>query len=96
MSQEKNSPFKIIRVKNRLETGNRDLLINLMYRDTSLVEMQLCLNMKKNDKKIGFSNAFSHYIYELKRSKFGPVTEMCSIWTSKDPRSVFYVKTLQD
>lgn len=33
------------------------------------------------------ANTFSHYIYELTRSKFGPISEMANIWFSKDPRA---------
>ena len=83
--------FRILRVKNRLETGNKDILINFLYRKTIIVEMQLGVKNKVS-KKIEYSNAFNHYIYELKRSKFGPLTEMSSIWSTKDPRAKIYLK----
>ena len=41
---DKNSNFKIIRVKNRLQTGNRDFLINMKFKNTPLIcELQLGL-----------------------------------------------------
>jgi hypothetical protein len=33
---------------------------------------------------------FNHYLYELKRSVFGPLTEMCNIWKSIDGRFNVY------
>ncbi len=33
---------------------------------------------------------FNHYIYELKRSIFGPITELCSIWKCLDNRFEIY------
>ena len=91
----KHSDFlKIVRVKNRLDTGNRDILINLLYRKTLLVEMQLGVKSNKTH-FIQNSNAFSHFIYELKRQKFGAITEMCNIWVGKDPRSKIYLRLLE-
>ena len=81
--------MKILRIKNRLETGNKDIMINLVFRDSVVVEMQL----KVDDSKLNFitcSNLFNHYIYELERSKFGPVSELCSIWVNKDHRGKFF------
>jgi hypothetical protein len=33
---------------------------------------------------------FSHYIYELGRTMFGPLTELSSVWMSLDPRAEEY------
>lgn len=85
--------MKIVRVKNRLATGNRDILINLMYRNSLIIEMQLAKKSGKSD-FIERSNAFNHYIYELKRSKFGPLSELCNIWMEKDYRGTFFKKEL--
>jgi hypothetical protein len=35
--------MKIIRVKNRLDKGNKDILVNIMYRNIVLIEMQLVI-----------------------------------------------------
>ncbi len=48
---------------------------------------------RKSDKSkfIECSNNLNHYLYELKRAEFGPIAEMCSIWSSQDFRSKFYL-----
>lgn len=74
--------MKMVRVVNRLKRGTHDVLINVRYRDV-LCEIQLAVT-SKNNKFIEFSNTFNHYLYELKRSVFGPLTELCSIWKSLD------------
>ena len=81
--------MKVIRVKNRLEKGNRDILINLWYRRNIIVEIQLKVDEAKHN-FITCSNNFNHYLYEIKRAEFGPITELCSIWMNKDHRAKFY------
>lgn len=83
--------MKIIRVKNRLNKGNKDILINLLYRDEIIVEIQLAIKSEKT-KFIECSYNFNHYLYELKRAKFGPIMEMCNIWVSKDLKSKYYLE----
>jgi len=82
--------LRIVRIKDRLEQGTRDILINLMYRDTTLVEMQLAVKGSKS-KFIEQASKLGHYLYELERSQFGPVSELCSIWMAKDPRGGFFL-----
>ena len=65
--------MKIIRVKNRLKMGTNDILINVIYKNKYLCELQLAVNAVQS-KFIQTSNLFSHYIYELGRTLFGPVT----------------------
>lgn len=77
---------KIIRVKNRLKLGTNDILINVLFKDKYLCEFQLAVNSVRS-KFIECSNMFSHYIYELGRTMFGPLTELSSVWMSLDPRS---------
>lgn len=90
-SKEPESDIKIIRIKNRLRQGTHDILINIRFKNKFLCEIQLGVNSKKS-KFLSCSNLFSHYIYELGRSQFGPITELCSIWTSLDPRTKQYEK----
>ena len=40
--------LKIVRIKNRLHKGTRDILINLKYKGMMLVEMQLAINEDKS------------------------------------------------
>ncbi len=81
--------FRIIRIKNRLASGNKDILMNIVYKNTMVVEMQLAVKQQKS-KFIEHSNKFNHYFYELKRAKFGAIMEMCSMWMSQDSRASFY------
>ena len=43
MSKEDQQNFKILRVKNRLSKGNKDILVNLLYKNKILVEIQLAI-----------------------------------------------------
>ena len=68
--------------------------MNLLYRDEMVVEMQLAIKLDKS-KFIECSYNFNHYLYELKRAKFGPIMEMCNIWVNKDLKSKFYLEKLE-
>ena len=81
--------LKIIRVKNRLKLGTNDILINVLYKDKFLCEIQLAVKSAQS-KFIACSNSWNHYIYELGRTIFGPITELSSVWMSLDPRSAEY------
>lgn len=54
--------MKIIRVKNRLKMGTNDILINLIFQEKYLCEVQLAVNATSS-KFISCSNLFSHYVY---------------------------------
>lgn len=73
---KKNPKFEIIRVKNRLKTGNKDFLINLKYKESFLIcELQLYMKTKSdNDKKQSVLQHFSHFLYELERSRYGALS----------------------
>lgn len=43
MNKEDQQNFKILRVKNRLSKGNKDILVNLLYKSKILVEVQLAI-----------------------------------------------------
>ena len=45
---------------------------------------------KSKSKFIQCSNSFSHYIYEMKRSIFGPVSELCNVWNNFEARASEY------
>jgi hypothetical protein len=62
--------------------------MNILYRNKIIVEMQLAIKQEKS-KFIESSNKFNHYLYELKRAKFGPIMEMCSIWMSQNLSAKF-------
>ena len=92
--RQPNSDIKIIRVKNRLNKGNKDILLNLLYKGEMVVEMQLAIKSEKS-KFIECSYNFNHYLYELKRAQFGPIMEMCNIWVNKDLKSKFYLEKME-
>ena len=54
--------MKIIRVKNRLKMGTNDILINVLYKNKYLCEIQLAVKSAQS-KFISCSNAWNHYIY---------------------------------
>lgn len=57
--------FKVVRVKNRFKTPNRDLMVNFCYGDVIVAEAQLCVDSSDVDKKSKKMNKFNHYLYEL-------------------------------
>lgn len=64
------------RVKNRLETSNRDFLVNVKIKGSSLLgEIQLAVSDKSLDDRQGYLDHFNHFLYELSRAKYGPVAE---------------------
>lgn len=64
MNQEKPHIFKIVRVKNKLKECTKDILINILYREKLLVEIQLAIKSDKT-KFIQLESDFKHYLYEL-------------------------------
>lgn len=54
----------IVRVKNRLGKGTKDILINLFIENKYLAEVQLAITTGKS-KFIKSSSYFRHYLYEL-------------------------------
>ena len=83
ISHQNPDKLKIVRIKNRLKSTTHDILINVKYNNEILCEIQLAIKNQTSD-FIKCSNLFQHYIYELKRSTFGPLTELCSIWNALD------------
>ena len=54
--------MKIIRIKNRLNDNNRDILINFKLYDKLIAEVQLAIGSEIN-KEVELANNFSHFIY---------------------------------
>lgn len=57
--------FEVIRVKDRLRTPNRDVMVNFRYGDVVVAEAQLCIDATEESEKGIKDNKFCHYIYEL-------------------------------
>jgi hypothetical protein len=65
--------LKIIRIKDRLDKKDNDVLINLYFMDKVECEMQLSIKGLYNKGEKDFSN-FNHFIYEIIRSELGPLS----------------------
>ena len=83
--------MEIIRVKNRLNQGTKDILINIRYRNQILVEMQLSIDGDKSN-FIECSEKANHFLYELERANFGPIAEICNVWLHSSPQSAVLKK----
>ena len=85
--------FKIVRVKNKLDMPTKDILINVLFRSCLVIEIQLAVKSEKTPFSSDLSR-FHHFIYELQRADFGPISEMCSIWMNYDLRGEFYLEKI--
>lgn len=65
--------------------------MNLMFKKEIVIEIQLAVNTNKSN-FVDCSDKFNHFIYELERSEFGPISEMCNLWTNFDERASFFIK----
>lgn len=66
--------FTVYRVKNRIDTSNKDFLVNCRLNGTPvLCEVQLAIFDKSPDEKQEYLNHFSHFMYELSRASYGPI-----------------------
>lgn len=82
-SGEMKNKFKLVRVKNKLDQKDNNILINYMFLGKVQCELQLSIQDMKSKEKNYYN--FSHFVYELTRGKFGAITE-CSILISQhDP-----------
>lgn len=75
--------IRIVRIKNRLEKKDNDVLINLYFMDRIECELQLSIRSPHHPKHD--HSAFNHFLYEVIRSKLGPLSEMANIVTQYDP-----------
>jgi hypothetical protein len=75
----KSPGIKVFKVRNRLDTGNRDFLINFIFKECKLhCEVQVGIR-NRDDQKGTYLSYFSHFLYELNRTKFGCLTESAII-----------------
>jgi len=72
-SNDPSDPFVIIRIKDRLANGTRDILINAQISRGIPCEIQLAVasNMEKKQEML---DQYNHFLYELKRAKLGSIT----------------------
>ena len=57
--------FELLRVKNRFQTNNRDLLVNFRYGDVLVGEAQLGVDNSEMSKEAKYNYEMCHFIYEL-------------------------------
>ena len=82
--------FELVRVKDRLSQGTRDVMINGKFGNGPVCEIQLAI-CSSADIKQDLLDKYNHFLYELKRSKnLGPLIENISIWTSIEQRSLYF------
>ena len=87
--------FKIVSVRDRLAYVTKDILVNILYRNTIVVEMQLGIKSDRS-RFIECSDKMNHFIYELQRGSFGPLIELSNVWMQLDSRADYYKKKLED
>lgn len=75
--------FKLVRVKNKLDQKDNNILINYMFLGKVQCQLQLSIQEIKTKEKNYYN--FSHFVYELTRGKFGAITECSIIVSQHDP-----------
>lgn len=87
--------FNIVRIKDRLNQGTRDIMINALINKGIPCEIQLSVT-SNTDKKQELLDHYNHFLYELKRSKLGPITENVSIWSTLEQRFSHFEQLMKD
>ncbi len=64
-------------------------MINAQYDGGLVWEIQLSVTSRV-DKKQDLLDKYNHFLYELKRSQLGPISECVSIWSSLEQRSIYF------
>ena len=68
--------LEVVRIKNRFQTPNRDIMVNFKYGDIIVAEAQLGIDTSDVSEKDKKTNKMNHFLYELERGLFGPTIEM--------------------
>lgn len=59
-----NQKIQIYRIKNRIDTSNRDFLVNVKLKGTDMLcEIQLKILQQEGDQKQKYVSHFSHLLY---------------------------------
>ena len=69
--------------------GTRDIMINGQINRGLVCEIQLAVT-NNSDKKQELLDSYNHFLYELKRSELGPITENVSIWSNLEQRYSYF------
>jgi hypothetical protein len=82
--------LQIVRIKNRIMTGNQDFLVNVKMKDCGVIcEVQVGFKTKENE-KAKFLDHFNHFLYELARSEYGPLAESTMVASNLTLYHEFY------
>ena len=76
--------LRIVKIQNRLDGKSNDILINFLFRDTIICELQLAIFKETNHKEHLYSQ-FNHFLYELKRCSFGVISALSNAIAQHDP-----------
>ena len=74
--------------------GTRDILINGQLGEGLVCEIQLSVSSKV-EKKQELLNHYEHFLYELVRSKLGPISECANIWSALEQKTIFFKEILK-
>jgi hypothetical protein len=77
------SVFRLIRIKDKLDDKDNNIIVNYLF--MGKVECELQLSIQELNKKEKHNYTFSHFLYELTRGMFGPISECSSIISQYDP-----------
>ena len=82
-SEEMRGKFKLVRIKNKLDDPANNIMINYLFMGKVQCELQLSIQDAKGKEKHYY--AFSHFVYELIRGKFGAIAECAIMISQLDP-----------
>lgn len=91
--------LKVVRVKNRLDSINRDFLVNVKLVGTPLlceVQLQIDNESEQVDSEYQLMTGFSHFLYELDRSKYGPLIEAVIVNNHLCPTIPYFEQELKE
>ncbi len=82
-----------MRIKNRLDHKENDILLNLFFMNKVQCELQLSFDRTDEDtaRKAKLYSSYNHFLYELRRSLMGPIGEYACILGEHDPVVSQYV-----
>jgi len=73
-----------VRIKNKLELKDNNILINYLFMGKIQCELQMSVQNMSSGKELKYYT-FAHFLYELTRGKFGVLAECATIISQHDP-----------
>ncbi len=68
-ASEMKDKFKLVRIKSKLDEPANNIMINYLFMGKVQCELQLSIQEPQGKAKNYYT--FSHFVYELRRGKFG-------------------------